>query len=164
MSQPHFEASVRMKLTLPKVRTWSPPRHLKTQSLIVGVKTPCIEVFFIPLENYWSVDVQNGLVWAFGHLQPMLWAKEGSRVKLPIWLPTTKSRESTRPGVCKWNATHRWKALKESYKFASDLILIEGLSKKLWMPKIPRIQNETVSGLHFGSPGKKCHSDASAVE
>jgi len=32
----------------------------------------------------------------FGHLQPKLWAKEGPGVKLAIWLPTTKSRESTR--------------------------------------------------------------------
>jgi hypothetical protein len=31
----------------------------------------------------------------FGHLQPKLWAKEGPGVKLPIWLPTTNSREST---------------------------------------------------------------------
>jgi hypothetical protein len=31
----------------------------------------------------------------FGHLQPKLWAKEGSVVKLVVWLPTTKSREST---------------------------------------------------------------------
>jgi len=31
----------------------------------------------------------------FGHLQPKLWAKEKPRVKLAIWLPTTKSREST---------------------------------------------------------------------
>jgi hypothetical protein len=31
----------------------------------------------------------------FGHLQPKLWAKEGPRVKLAIWLPTTKSRELT---------------------------------------------------------------------
>jgi len=31
----------------------------------------------------------------FGHLQPKLWAKEGSGVKLAVWLPTTKSREST---------------------------------------------------------------------
>jgi len=31
----------------------------------------------------------------FGHLQPKLWAKEESGVKLPIWLPTTKSQEST---------------------------------------------------------------------
>jgi hypothetical protein len=33
--------------------------------------------------------------WPFGHLQPKLWAKEGPRVKLTIWLPTTKSRESS---------------------------------------------------------------------
>jgi hypothetical protein len=31
----------------------------------------------------------------FGHLQPKLWAKEGPRVKLTFWLPTTKSQEST---------------------------------------------------------------------
>jgi hypothetical protein len=33
--------------------------------------------------------------WSFGHLQPKLWAKEGPGVKLAIWLPTTKSQEST---------------------------------------------------------------------
>jgi hypothetical protein len=33
--------------------------------------------------------------WPFGHLQPKLWAKEGPGVKLPVWLPTTKSQEST---------------------------------------------------------------------
>jgi hypothetical protein len=32
----------------------------------------------------------------FGHLQNKLWLKEGSGVKLAIWLPTTKSQESTR--------------------------------------------------------------------
>jgi hypothetical protein len=32
------------------------------------------------------------------------------------------------PGVCKWSATHRWKALKESYKFSSNLIPVGGLS------------------------------------
>jgi hypothetical protein len=31
----------------------------------------------------------------FGHLQPKLWAKEWPGVKLAVWLPTTKSREST---------------------------------------------------------------------
>jgi len=31
----------------------------------------------------------------FGHLQPKLWAKERSGVKLTVWLPTTKSRELT---------------------------------------------------------------------
>jgi hypothetical protein len=47
----HFEASVKMKLTLPKVGTWSPFGLPKIQNLIAGVKTPCIEVFFIMLER-----------------------------------------------------------------------------------------------------------------
>jgi hypothetical protein len=33
----------------------------------------------------------------FGHLQHKLWQKERPGVKLTVWLPTTKSRESTRP-------------------------------------------------------------------
>jgi hypothetical protein len=32
----------------------------------------------------------------FGHLQHKLWSKEGPGIKLAIWLPTTKSQESTR--------------------------------------------------------------------
>jgi hypothetical protein len=61
MSQPHFEGNVRSPLTLPKMGVWSPPGLSKTQKTIAGVKTPRIEVFFIPLERSWSVDVQNGL-------------------------------------------------------------------------------------------------------
>ncbi len=51
MSQPHFEASVKMRLTLPKVGTWSPPRLPQLQNSIAEVKKPCLEVFFIPLER-----------------------------------------------------------------------------------------------------------------
>jgi hypothetical protein len=36
----------------------------------------------------------------FGHLKPKLWAKEGPGVKLAIWFPTTKSRESTSSRCC----------------------------------------------------------------
>jgi hypothetical protein len=32
----------------------------------------------------------------FGHLKHKLWSKEGLKVKFAIWLPTTKSWESTR--------------------------------------------------------------------
>jgi hypothetical protein len=35
------------------------------------------------------------------------------------------------PGVCRKSVTRRWKVLKESYKFALDLIPIRGLSKEL---------------------------------
>jgi hypothetical protein len=57
LSQPYFGLSVSMKLTRPKVGTWSPLGLPKTQSSITGIKTPCIEVFFIPLERSWSLDV-----------------------------------------------------------------------------------------------------------
>jgi hypothetical protein len=32
------------------------------------------------------------------------------------------------------------------------------------MPKVLKVQTGTISGLHFGSPRKKCHSDASVAE
>jgi len=61
MSQPHFWKSVRMRLTLPKWGLESPLGLSKFQSSIVGVKTPRLEAFFISLERYQSVDVENGL-------------------------------------------------------------------------------------------------------
>jgi hypothetical protein len=51
MLQPHFEGVVRSSLTLPKMGLGSPPRLPKIQSVIAGVKTPYIEVFFIPLKR-----------------------------------------------------------------------------------------------------------------
>ncbi len=52
LSQPHFEGSVRSPLTLPKMGLGSPLGLLKTQSTIAGVKTLCIDVFFILLKRY----------------------------------------------------------------------------------------------------------------
>ncbi len=40
--QPHFEGSVKSPLTLPKMGLGSPPGLSKTQSVITGVKTPCM--------------------------------------------------------------------------------------------------------------------------
>jgi hypothetical protein len=47
---------------------------------------------------------------SFGHMQPKLWAKEGSGVKLTIWLPTIKSQESTQT----WRAMRKWEMTLES--------------------------------------------------
>jgi hypothetical protein len=74
-----------------------------------------------------------------------------------------KVRNRLDSNVCRWIATHRWKALKESYKFASNLIPIGGLSKELWPRKVPEVQTGTVSGLLLVSPGTKNHSDVSAA-
>jgi hypothetical protein len=68
------------------------------------------------------------------------------------------------PGVCRWSATHHWKALKGTYRFASNLISIEGLSKQLWTRKVPGVQTGTISGLLLGSPGTKNHSNVGATE
>jgi hypothetical protein len=59
-----LRGSVKMKLTLPKLGLASPPGLLKLQSSITRAKTPFIGVFFISLESYRSVDVENGLAWA----------------------------------------------------------------------------------------------------
>jgi hypothetical protein len=64
MLQPYFEGNVRMKLTLPKLGLGSFLGLLKLQRSMAGVKTPHIEVFFISLESYWSVDVEYGLALA----------------------------------------------------------------------------------------------------
>ncbi len=61
------------------------------------------------------------------------------------------------------SATWRWKALFEGYKFGLDLVPIEGQGEELRSLKFPGVQTGTVSGLHFGSPGKKSHSDATPV-
>jgi hypothetical protein len=68
------------------------------------------------------------------------------------------------PNVYRRSATWRWKALKERYKIALNLIPIRGLSKKLWMPKISGVQIGTVSGLLLESPEKKCHLDVTSAE
>jgi hypothetical protein len=67
-------------------------------------------------------------------------------------------------GVCRWSATHPWKALKESYKFSLDFIPIEGLSKELWSCKVSKVQTGIVSRLLLGNPRTKSHLDVSAAE
>jgi hypothetical protein len=48
----------------------------------------------------------------FGHMQPKLWAKEGPGVKLPVWLPSTKSREST----SFWRLLKEWNMALEIFQ------------------------------------------------
>jgi len=97
--------------------------------------------------------------WQFGHLQPKLWAKEGPRVKLAVWLPTTKSRESTssqRPiWVCDMALKRSWQGLQLWFRPRCDLTL---------QSRVMAVQSSgspvgTISGLHFESPGNLCHSD-----
>jgi hypothetical protein len=72
---------------------------------------------------------------------------------LTIWLPTTKSRESSNFLMCKSHATYRWKALDEGYNFALDFISIGGLHTKLWAPKVAGVLIVGISRLPFGKWG-----------
>jgi hypothetical protein len=83
-----------------------------------------------------------GLHDSFGHLKHKLWPKERSKVKLAIWLPTIKSRESTWL-PCVHVACHiPWKVLDKGYNFALDLISIEDLHTKLWGPKVAKVPRQ----------------------
>jgi len=75
-----------------------------------------------------------------------------------------KVRNRPDSSACRWSATHRWKALDESYNFGLDLVPIRVQGEELWASKVPGVQTRTVSGLHFGSPGKKNHLDVSPVQ
>jgi len=65
---------------------------------------------------------------------------------------------------CMGRATYRWKALDESYNFASDRISIRGLLAKLWGSKVPGVPFGAISGLPLRSPRKNSHLDVASVE
>jgi len=98
--------------------------------------------------------------WPFGHLQPKLWAKEGPGVKLPVWLPTTKSLESTsfrrRLKKCDTALESSWRELQLWFRPRPDLSLGRG-AMSVQSPGTPTRDS-------FGTPGKKSHLDVASVE
>jgi len=62
------------------------------------------------------------------------------------------------------SATRIWKALDESYNFASDRIAIRGLLAKLWGSKVSGVPFGAISGLPLGSLGKNSHLDVASVK
>jgi hypothetical protein len=93
----------------------------------------------------------------FGHFKHKLWPKEGPRVKLPIWLLTTKSWES--PWFPCVQVTCNISL--ESSQWGLQLFFrphsIGGIHTKLWTPKVVRVLTLGISWLPFGSPGTKWH-------
>jgi hypothetical protein len=91
----------------------------------------------------------------FGHFKHKLWPKDWVKVKLAIWLLTTKSREYRLNFLaCRWHAIYHWKACDEGYNFALDLISIRSLNINLWAHKVARVQTLGISRLPLGSPGQ----------
>jgi hypothetical protein len=161
MSQPHFEGSVRSPLTLPKMGLGTPKNSKRNCR---GQNT-----------SYWNNLYTIGKVlkckcpkWPrMSHLDiysTSYGRKKGRESNWQFDSRPLKVRNRPDSGACRWSATDYWKALEESYNFGLDLIRIRVWGEKLWASKISRVQIGTVSGLHFGSSGKKSHLDASAVE
>ncbi len=121
---------MRLPLTLLKMGLESPLGLPKTQSLIVGIKTLGLEVFFIPLEKVLKCRCPK---WPrMSHLDICNTSYGRKKGRESNWqFDSQPLKVENRSSACKRSATHRWKALEESYKFASDLILIGGLSKEL---------------------------------
>jgi hypothetical protein len=101
--------------------------------------------------------------WSFGHPQPKLWAKEGPGVKLAVWLPTTKSRESTssrrRLEECNMALESSRREIQLWFKTRPDPSSGRGVMV------IQSSENPAgiISGLHFGSPNKMCHLDVASA-
>jgi hypothetical protein len=95
------------------------------------------------------------LHWSFGHLQPKLWAKEGPGVKLAVWLPTTKSPESTRSrrvlGECDTALESSRRGLQVWFRPRLDQRLGRKtmMSQSLGSPKSGQFRDSTL-----GVPGK----------
>jgi hypothetical protein len=101
--------------------------------------------------------------WPFGHLQPKLWAKEGPGVKLTIWFPTTKSRESTSSRPPNWDCDtsleRSRRGLQVWFRPRRDQTLQSGVMSS----QSPRIPPGTISGQFWDSnPGVAGKSDIRA--
>jgi len=155
VSQPHFEGSVRSPLTLSKNGTWessgtpeNSERNCRGQkTLHSGVLCTVGKVLKWKCPKWPRMSHLDICSTSYGR-------KKGRESNWQFDSRPLKVGNQPDPGVCRWNATHCWKALKESYKFSSNLVPIGGWSKKLWMPKVSRVQTGTISGLHFGSREK----------
>jgi hypothetical protein len=121
-------------------------------------QTHWVQKFFISLKNSWNINVfKMGSHDSFGWLKHKLWPKEGSGVKLPIWLPTIKSQES--PWLpCVQVACHiSLERSPQRLQFCFKLHFDRRFSHKVMGPQSCKSPNFGNMGLPFGSSGTKWH-------
>jgi len=102
LSQPYFGQVWGLSPTLGKSEDWSPLGLPNVQSSTARPKTPRIGVFLVSLERSWSVDIGNALALGIWTSVAQVMGKEGPGIKLAVWLPTTKSQESTSSRSPNW--------------------------------------------------------------
>jgi hypothetical protein len=143
VSQPQFEASVRMKLTPKSGKLESSGAPENSELDYRGQNT-----------LHWGVLYTVGKVLKFtcpkwprmSHLDicsTSYGRKKGRESNWQFDSRPLKVGNRPNPGVCRWSATHHWKALEERYNFALDFIPIGGWSQELWAPKVSGVQTRT---------------------
>jgi hypothetical protein len=102
------------------------------------------------------------------HLEHKLCAKEKPGVKLVIWLPTTKSRESTRRRCvqveCNTPLESSQGEIQVCFRLHPDRRSERGVTSCQSPGSPNRDSFRTISGLPLGSPGTKSHLDVAPVE
>jgi hypothetical protein len=100
----------------------------------------------------------------FGHLKHKLWPKERPKVKLTIWLLTTKNQESTR-FPCVQVACHiSLESSQRGLQLCFRPHLNRRFAHKVMGPKSQESQLWKFRDSHFGNLGTKCHLDVGLME
>jgi hypothetical protein len=93
---------------------------------------------------------------SFGHLKHKLWPKKGRESNCQFDSRPQKFWNQPNLFGCMGHATYLWKALDDSYNFASYHISIWGLLAKLWGSKVARVPTGAI-------PGEKNHLDVGSM-
>jgi len=91
----------------------------------------------------------------FGYLQNKLWQKERLRVKLAIWLPTTKSQELTRPPCVQMECNTSLESSQRKLQLCFRLHLDRRSEQEVMAPQSCESPTLAISRLPFGSLGTK---------
>jgi hypothetical protein len=105
-----------------------------------------------------------GLHFSFGYLKHELWPKEGSGVKLPIWLLTRKSRESTWFTCLQMACDTLLKNSRQGIQLCFIPHLDPNFACKVMGSKVTGVPTWAISGLPSGSLGTKSHLDVGPME
>ncbi len=141
LSQPHFGLSVRVKPTLPKVGSWSPPGLPKIQRSIARGQ---ISSHLRALSVIRKVLKCKCPKWPrMSHLDicsPSYGQKKGQESNWQFDSRPLKVKNRPVPDVRSGSATRCWKDLNKGYKIGLDLIPIGGRGKELWSSKVLGLQ------------------------
>jgi hypothetical protein len=100
-----------------------------------------------------------GLHDPFWHLKHKLWLKEKSGIKLAIWLPTTRSQESTQFPCVQMACNISLEIFQRGLQLCLRLHFNQRFARKVMGP-----QSRESPNFGIGSPGTKGHLDVSLVE